>query len=153
MTDERILVGWGARDWRDLVAACDGMEAAWTDYGGFRVGELPTAQPPSSHVWAWSSDGRRLMRARTDGSRVIVGWLIEESEAPIERDARPVETVQVTVRPMRQWLPADRRVTLRGTAPRTLEWHAADVESADPVTFVWATHPATAGVRAGRPSG
>ncbi len=153
MTSERTLVGWGTTDWPDLVAACAGMEAAWSDYEGFHVGALPTTQPPCSHLWAWSTDGSRLMRARPDGTRVVVGWLLQSPDQTLADKAALVDTVLVTTRPMRQWAPEDKRVTLRGTAPRTITWQEVDVETADPVTFVWAVHPDPRGGQTGQADG
>lgn len=148
MSDTRTLIGWGARDWTEVVATCQGMTAAWSDYEGFHIGSLPTVQPPTSHVWAWSPDGSRLMRVRSDGKQVIVGWLVQPdlsghgASEKLTALAQLTEQVAVTERDAQPWSREDKRVTMRGDARRDLIWSEVDVETADPVTFMWAKEPA-----------
>ena len=146
MPDTRTLIGWGDSDWAQVASACHGMTAAWSDYTGFHIGTLPAAAPPTSHIWAWASDASRLMRARSDGERVIVGWLVRpattgQGAAELAALARLEESVEVTERPAMPWSPEDKRVTMRGDARRDLIWYEVDVETADPVTFMWAKEP------------
>jgi len=138
MPDTWTLIGWGARDWGQVLEACEDMTGAWADYEGFHTGPLPPAQPPTSHIWAWSADGTCLMRARSDADQVVVGWLTRQATDKVTALAQLTEQVAVTIRPATSWSTEDRRVTMRGDARRDLKWETLEVESPEPVTFVWA---------------
>ncbi len=76
------LLGYGQQDWPRVVELARGMTCAWADITGFHVGACPQTVPAYSHLWAWSAGHDRLLRARIDGDRAVVGVLTTAGPDP-----------------------------------------------------------------------
>jgi hypothetical protein len=83
-----ILIGHGRLPWNEIVALADGLECAWADLTGLRIGPTPATCPPYSHLWGWSAD--RWVAVRIDDGD---GICTELRPAPhdTELPAVPVE--------------------------------------------------------------
>jgi hypothetical protein len=128
------LHAYGRMAWPELYRAVSPCEAAWADYDGFHIGQIPDTPPPYSHLWAWSQ--RWLLRARVDGAHAIVAVLATGAATPdrlTQVDAWPVRCVR---RRAHTWPDAERRV---GKLPATVTDRPVElwqVEGDRPVTFV-----------------
>ncbi len=139
--EHRWLIPHAKCDWKDVVRVLDGLECAWADYEGFHVESAPPAEvPPYSHIWAWNSDGSRLLRGRIDGEYVWLGELRTKEITPDSNkpDSEPAEKLPVVKRPIVTWNAGD--LVIGQQKPEHLErdYYAVEVLSPNPVTFIGA---------------
>lgn len=131
---ELTLTGYRFTTWSQVHALARGCQAAWTDYAGFRIDPVPETCPPTSHLWAWSTD--RWLRIRPDGDGGAIVGRLQPGPAGQDTDA----AVAVTARLIRtEWHPADQRATPRGDDLTLAEFHLIEVHprnGAQPAYFV-----------------
>jgi sugar phosphate isomerase/epimerase len=125
--------------WDQLVHMLGDAPAAFADYDGFHLGQVPDAAPPYTHLWSWTDDW--LLRARIDGENVIVGTLAltgepEHSEPPIIRENVRYERVTA-----KTWQQNEKRVGRLhpGITDRPVDVYLIAGER--PVTFLAAGSP------------
>lgn len=57
-------------DWASFASDRSSYTFLWQDLDGLHMSALPSQPPLTSLLHGWSQDGRTLVRARIDGSRV-----------------------------------------------------------------------------------
>ncbi len=142
---EGSLLGYGSQTWPDVLRIIGDTTCAWADYEGFHIGSAPTSPPPYSHLWAWSSDQRTMIRVRIDEERGIVGMLRLGPVSQPSHLFRP-STRQVIVRsyPVMEWGQEESRVTALPPEVRGVRAHELLVPL--PVTFISMEYHLTLGV-------
>lgn len=104
---ETQLIEVGRLDWESLIEYCRGLTAYWHDLDGAHIGALSVnCKAVESHLWAWTADGSRLIRARVDGHRCYVAELAFGSVA--------ASKVSATVDWGLPWLPDSEQLPQRG---------------------------------------
>jgi hypothetical protein len=134
------LIGYCRVEWSVLCLILGEAPAAWADYDGFHIGQVPSAPPPYTHLWAWTEQW--LVRARIDGDQAIVGVLVLSAAPAGAPAAKITETVSFERAAARTWTEGEQRV---GPMPAEVADREVDiflVSGEHPVTFVSAG-PAT----------
>lgn len=127
-----VLIGHGLLPWCEVSRLAEPCRAAWADYDGFHVGDLPPICPPYSHIWAWSDQCWLRIRPDGDGGAIVGELRLVDSDD----DLAGGEPVDVHVLPGLLWNPADQRVTPRGDDLTGAELHLIEVPGATAVSFL-----------------
>ena len=148
VTGVATLHGYGRIAWHEVIAALPGASVAWADYDGFHVGDVPTASPPYSHLWAWTNQW--LLRARIEGDHAIVATLRPTPTgaaitAPVAHwPVLLTEEVRYTHLETRTWPTGEQRVGPLGPDVAARPADLYHLSGEHPVTFI-RLRPPTAG--------
>ena len=92
MTTRWTLQGRGRQPWAQVLEQLQGCTCAWMDLDALHVGPAPSEPPIATHLWGWSRQQQRYLRARIDENEAYLGILYEDPDDA--NQGTPVRVVQ-----------------------------------------------------------